>query len=325
MKSKKELLNGYRRHPTVLVALAVIVISLISANPVYCDRQQQNPPLTASLVSMQWFAVPFGSFLHLGSEKRMMRRDLVALKLAVKVENHTTTKQDLPMRFVILNNKNTETSLERYSATYKKIYTEPSLSIPASSTQTVYLQCILKPLERLINNPPLRVVHKSYKWHWDVIPLPKHGDFYSVAEHSKIFSFHLLKQKWDGVPAGTKVMVGGRQGIIKSNVTGLVATIRVTNINKKQQKFEFPIILLVGKGYVPVKLMKLKEVSRSKLKQVQNKGIVIKSDQSLDLVVTSAMKGYEKFKSLEPLHLEIPKYRWLLPLEHIPGWESIEK
>ncbi|HDG98058.1 MAG TPA: hypothetical protein ENG73_07820 [Desulfobacterales bacterium] len=275
---------------TVAFALLVLLFPAMCTNCSSSDKQKAGP-FTISVVSMKWAEIPFGSPIRIGGRETRMPRDFVMLQVAVQVQNGADTEKELPLLFFIHDSQDKElTSLRRCSKGYLKQYADISLKMPPASSKMLYLQGELLPLKELQKKASLKIVHSSFKLGWDAPPLPKHAEFYCEKYRSKDLACRLLGQKWVGVPAGTRVMARGMPAMIKDDVAGIEATIR----------------LLKPKGRRSIK-------------------ITLQPGKAMVFVFESSMKGYAELKKREPLHLEEPSYRWFVPLEEIPPWEKIEK
>ena len=302
---------------TVAFALLVLLFPAMCTNCSSSDKQKAGP-FTISVVSMKWAEIPFGSPIRIGGRETRMPRDFVMLQVAVQVQNGADTEKELPLLFFIHDSQDKElTSLRRCSKGYLKQYADISLKMPPASSKMLYLQGELLPLKELQKKASLKIVHSSFKLGWDAPPLPKHAEFYCEKYRSKDLACRLLGQKWVGVPAGTRVMARGMPAMIKDDVAGIEATIRIMNISDEDQPLESLGFVLVDKDNIPVKLLKPK--GRRSIK------ITLQPGKAMVFVFESSMKGYAELKKREPLHLEEPSYRWFVPLEEIPPWEKIEK
>ncbi len=301
----------------VIFTLLVLLFSALCTNCSSSDQQKAGP-FTISVVSMEWAEMPFGSPVTVGGRKTRMPRDFVMLQVAVQVQNKADTEKDLALLFFLHDSQDKElTSLRRCSKDYLKQYADISLKIPAGLSKMLYLQGQLLPLKELQEKGPLRIIHSSFKLSWDAPILPKHAEFYSEKYRSKDLDCKLLAQKWVGMPAGTRVMTRGMPAMIKDDVAGIEATIKIKNISDEDQPLELLGFVLVDKNNIPIKLLKPK--GRASMK------ITLQPGKAMDFVFESSMKGYVELKKREPLHLEEPLYRWFLPLEEIPPWENLEK
>lgn len=290
---------------------------------------RQIGPWKVAMISTEWFGEPFGSFMTIGNNKVMLHKDFAILRVAMRVENTTRVDRSFSLQFALYGGHDDNVSplfctTKGYAAGCRN-----EVKVAAGTSRTVYFAGSMTPLDQLRGQEPLKVVYtlQPKQYTWPVAALPNHADFYGAKKRSTRFSYRLTEQNWQGVPKGTKLSGNGLppDAFVGMDVAGLTVTMDVINVNPKDGIFRLPAAILVDSTNEPVALLRVQTVSNHTKTDLGDSGIALKRRQSVVVRLSSPMKEYAKLKLRQPMHIEVPAYRWSVALRRIPDWAHMSK